>query len=53
MGRENLDAVAAHPKCAANEILVVAPVLQGNEALQQIGDHRGVAYFQRNGHRLI
>ncbi len=53
MRREDLDRVAAHPEGAAREVLVVAPVLQRHELLQQVADPDAVALLQRDRHALV
>ena len=53
MRREQFDRVAAHAEGAADEIVVVAPVLQFDEARQQLGAVDPVALGQRQGHLRI
>ena len=53
MRREKLDRVAAHPERAAEEIVVVAPVLQFDKTGEQLGAVDPVALGERQGHLRI
>ncbi len=53
MRREQFDRVAAHPERAAEEIVVVAPVLQFDKAGEQLGAVDPVALGERQGHLRI
>ncbi len=53
MRREQFDRVAAHPERTAEEIVVVAPVLQFDKAGEQLGAVDPVALGERQGHLRI
>ena len=53
MRREQFDRVAAHAKGAAQEIVVVAPVLQFDKAGEELGAVDPVALGERQGHLRI
>ena len=53
MRRKQLDRVAAHPERAAEEIVVVAPVLQFDKSGEQLGAVDPVALGERQGHLRI
>jgi hypothetical protein len=53
VGGEELDGIAPHPKGAAHEVLVVAPVVDLHQALEELVAVDGLAHLQRQHHLRI